>query len=239
MARSWITEVVKLLRPVLAGHGFTTAGRVLRRVSELGDYSVLEFQASRMSWPGMQQFYVNVDVVPGPWWDWVCTRSPERRTERGGRPTTIDHLLFSRIQPPEDQPVRPHIPMSMADPVTGEQVVQTAVEPRWGVQDEASARWVAERLGAQLVEEEFPRLRSLEDRQALLEVVTTRRGAEFAELLRTAFAADSGDQSELERLLTVGAQAERDEPVEERETWARFAEWARNYAVRRQAAHRE
>jgi hypothetical protein len=231
MAKSWITDVVRALKPVLLKYGFVATGRTFHRVSGAGDVAVVEIQKSTDRRGDRERFYVNVGVVPGPWWDWLCVGVAGTGTRDAGRPYATAGIWHQRIDPPPEQPASaPGIPFS-AVTTNGALVQRVLPEVAWVVNDAASAAWVAERLTEEFEGGVLAHLVALlGSRDALL----SEAGGAPLDSLRIAFLAEAGGGDEMEARLQERLDSHAENP-DERPATPNFVAWARDYAARRRA----
>jgi hypothetical protein len=77
-ARAAFSEVLReSIGPTLSAAGYRGRGGTWTGTSSLGDFAVVNVQRSRGTWPGAEDqisFYVNLAVVPLPWWEWLQAR---------------------------------------------------------------------------------------------------------------------------------------------------------------------
>ena len=129
--------------PALRAFGFRGSGSTWRLLADNGDIAIVNAQGSRYSTRDEVLFYVNVAVVPEPWWAWVRSRFPGTVNA-----SAADGLWHQRLEP---------------SPPPGEH----QLTPWWSVQDSASAQMCGDELCRRLATESVPRLRALLDRAVL------------------------------------------------------------------------
>ena len=155
--------------------GFRPRGLSWRLRSDRLDTAVVEIQKSRSALPGVELFYVNTGIVPGPWLDRLRVLSGEP-AGKASEPSTADGFFFSRVNPPD-----------MLDP--------SAWGGAWAVTDQVSASTVG-RDAAARVSAEIPHLLRLLDRSEML--AEAERRPDRPQLLRVVLLADLGLTPELD-----------------------------------------
>jgi hypothetical protein len=88
--------------PVLGGAGFKGRDPTWRLWSPQGDCVVVNLQKSSGTTKQEVKFYVNLSVVPVPWWEfWRDVRPPAKPLAMPGE---VDGMIRRRLYPPEDDP---------------------------------------------------------------------------------------------------------------------------------------
>jgi hypothetical protein len=191
--------------PLLAGLGFERVRRTYRFAADNGDRVVVDFQTAGATSKQRYEFYVNLEVVPLPWLDWLRSRLGEVAPGPG------TGLLERRLQPPDWNFARWVIDTPDSAHVVG-QLLTELLTPQ------------IEELTSLLDRATF--LRRLRGDGPPLDGVPTKLAAEVIMLV------DQGMTDELARLLDqldeVEKMKSRDEPVENpEEVRSKFATWAR------------
>jgi hypothetical protein len=134
--------------PTLSAAGYRGRAANWIRTSDLGDFAMVNIQRSAGSWPTDPDelgFYVNLAVIPLPWWDW-------RRVDSGetGHPRHHHGVVRERLHtgPPREEWVE-----------------------MWWVSDPPSALRVGEDVSTRLQHRGLPRLAELLDREKLLDAI--------------------------------------------------------------------
>jgi hypothetical protein len=166
MARRPLTAALgRTIGTVLTEQGFESDGLVWWLRSELGDFAVVDVQASR-SLPGTENCFVNVASVPGPLFDWLRWLDPD---DYGDVPDASSGVLHERVQPPGVGWLSLTSPAAQAD----------------------VGAWVA----AELTDQVLPRLLRRFDRAVLLAELDRQPASGHSVMLRAAFRAEAGDMA--------------------------------------------
>ncbi|WP_420485490.1 DUF4304 domain-containing protein [Intrasporangium calvum] len=136
-----------VVAPVLKSAGYRRSGQTWRRLNSLGDTSIVNVQMSAWNSAETARVYVNLAVVPAPWWDWT-------RLDLGipdGKAPLEQHGLYrDRLEPLETERARPD---------------------SWTCSDEESAQEAVKDLVGRLTEHGLPLLDRLLDRDRMVEAV--------------------------------------------------------------------
>jgi hypothetical protein len=194
MPRSSLIDLVAdVIDNRLSSEGFTRYKKTWFMTNDLGDYALVELQSGPRL-PGMELFYVNTDVVPAPWWNWMLTVAPRRRGEQK-IPSSADGLLSDGIRAPDGGPAG----------------------LGWTVSDAEAAMHIGIMVADLLTAGPTERLRQLLDRAALRAALLERNVTTPAVV--TAFVAEEGPGEQLEESLR---QFETERPDDQLfPTWAR------------------
>lgn len=141
--RSALRDVVA---PVLRDAGYRASGSTWRRVTDRDDTAIVNLQLSQWNGKDEAKVYVNLAVVPAPWWEW--TRADAETSAK--RPLEHHGLFRERMEPPETERARPD---------------------SWRCWDESSALTAAEELRHRLSELGLPKLADLSDRERMIGAV--------------------------------------------------------------------
>lgn len=134
-----------VLAPVMRSAGFKGSGRNFRRTNDHGDWAVVNVQSSSFGTSAVALCVVNLALAPRPWTEWLSTLFGHSPPKTVGE----QHGLYrDRLYP--------------ADPRAG---------GWWRVDNEATARAVAEEMAELLLSTGLPTLARLLDREQLLAAV--------------------------------------------------------------------
>jgi Domain of unknown function (DUF4304) len=98
-ASAWIA-LLRELKKQLGELGFEADGPRFYLRSEHGDYAIIELQKSVGGYAGgLDDFVVDIAVVPAPWLDWMRTRFPESRTSWTACPDQASGMWRDRLRP--------------------------------------------------------------------------------------------------------------------------------------------
>lgn len=84
--------------PTIREFGFKGSGRNFRQMTERGDLAFVNFQGSDTSTSSDARFYINVSVLPAPWFEVVTDPWPQRP-----KPSYSFGLYQDRLDPPSGQ----------------------------------------------------------------------------------------------------------------------------------------
>ncbi len=195
--------------PVLRASGFTgSGGRWVLTDAETGDMAVVSAQSSAWNSAAAVSFYVNLAVVPAPWWTYLTDRDGDNASK-----TPKEHHGVWR------------------DRLDG------GAGDSWTITDAASAHRAGQDVAMLLTAEGIPRLRHFLNRPTLLNHLRAMghdpifRSEPLAVLL-----ADDGPSSELDAIVDqIRADVDNGAYPPVRARFAsRLIDWARDHAARQQ-----
>lgn len=177
---------------MLAAAAYQREDRSWTRTSPLGDFAIVGVQRSRASLNDEIGFYVNLAIVPLPWWDWLRFRSIA-----GATPQDYNGLFRWRL---------PHGRLEGAE--------------LWWVGGANSAAEIGTDVSTQLQSVGLPRLSQLLDRDQLAAAIRgAEHGLRVhPDDGRAALLTDQGVTDELDELLSRMSTGPG--PIEEFREWA-------------------
>lgn len=210
--KSWLRRHIT---PVAKAEGMSKKDNVLRLAGDRGDCAVLEFEPHPME-PSTEVFFVKVAIVPTPERAWVHREGWE--VAQRWLPTSSAAMVSWYVLPPATVAYDPN--------------ASTPARRYWAYGGRIDPDECGRQLVRALTQDTIPRMRSLLDRDRLLDEVRAKspgvrvgRPPGWAEVLLNV---DRVSPADVERLLE---RVERDYPVADE-----FIAWARHYTATSRAA---